>query len=1014
MNKKFLSVALFSALLATTTGTFTSCKDYNDDIKGLQEQIDKKGAAMETIANQLKALESALDAAKATADVAKDAAAKANEAEAKAQTAIAAAATAKAEAIEAAKAEIATLKTLLEEKIAGKVSQDVYDAAVAALGGKIDGIQKGLNTLKTGAVAKNTKDIADIFKLIGTSTALEQDLLTQIKALQAYQELSEGKFEEQGGKLEQLRADLEAAQGKIDKISKEIFTEGTGLKALIATLRQDFDALKERVGKDLPLIQEELTEIKSNITDINKKISDEIMPDLAMLHTLVTSRLTSITFAPNSWNTKGSAQGEVIRFTSLQYAAMPEDENADIPQAYKYSTANLATASYHFNPASFNLKNADYRYIDRQPSFTRALKASQLVAIEGEPVLNPVTGTVDFQLRRLNAWTNALNTGAVNKPNFDKLNVIALQATLKGEAIDKEETDAVVTSRYVPVDDVILDKVWVRIADKATLKEEGDKAHYALTFDECKDQKVRYKMAYNKPFDLKELVVTCFANDKREEFPVADYKLSYRFAVATSAYNISSALTQTNQQTSIKCNDAEKGIFQAKGFNKEAIGRTPILKVELVDEADRVVRRGFVKVQIVADKVDDIVVDNKYDDVVYSCEEDHHSYEISEDYMREKLYRVISDGKTVGISHEEFWNMYYLDAAACVVTKNDEANDEIEKPTLIDGLYFDGTATKKVKWDFSLGNVGIIGTEGADLEATLVVKNRINSSEYPERVLFKFKVKVVLPQFKLDKKENDLYWQKDGDKYVAFKVNVAVPKDVNSAAEGCVFKTSLWEAYSTYEFDIDDYGVCLEQEYEIIKTYNNGILTSEVMKGVKIESEENDDFISLDKKDTQVKEALNSPKGLQAVVAHKLKLESGDVITLNEFMVTFVRPVNLNMPKNVQVIDAKDDGDVVTLDANKLLKDWRGKFISFNGGNYNKFYGPITEVKLDVKGATTNLESTQLPSGVTLVQEGNTVKYKNVGSPVGYKYNITIPATVTYGWGTISSKLVITVNPAGK
>lgn len=1015
MNKKFLSVALFSALLATTTGTFTSCKDYNDDIKGLQEQIDKKGAAMETIANQLKALESALDAAKATADVAKDAAAKANEAEAKAQTAIAAAATAKAEAIEAAKAEIATLKTLLEEKIAGKVSQDVYDAAVAALGGKIDGIQKGLNTLKTGAVAKNTKDIADIFKLIGTSTALEQDLLTQIKALQAYQELSEGKFEEQGGKLEQLRADLEAAQGKIDKISKEIFTEGTGLKALIATLRQDFDALKERVGKDLPLIQEELTEIKSNITDINKKISDEIMPDLAMLHTLVTSRLTSITFAPNSWNTEGSAQGEVIRFTSLQYAAMPEDENADIPQAYKYSTANLATASYHFNPASFNLKNADYRYIDRQPSFTRALKASQLVAIEGEPVLNPVTGTVDFQLRRLNAWTNALNTGAVNKPNFDKLNVIALQATLKGEAIDKEETDAVVTSRYVPVDDVILDKVWVRIADKATLKEEGDKAHYALTFDECKDQEVRYKMAYNKPFDLKELVVTCFANDKREEFPVADYKLSYRFAVATSAYNISSALTQTNQQTSIKCNDAEKGIFQAKGFNKEAIGRTPILKVELVDEADRVVRRGFVKVEIVADKVDDIVVDNKYDDVVYSCEEDHHSYEISEDYMREKLYRVISDGKTVGISHEEFWNMYYLDAAACVVTKNGVANDEIEKPLLIDGLYFDGKATKKVKWNFSLGKVGIIGTEGADLEATLVVKNRINSSEYPERVLFKFKVKVVLPQFKLDKKENDLYWKKDGDKYVAFKVNVAVPENDKSEANRCVFKTSLWEAYSTYEFDIDDYGVCFEEEYEIIKTYNNGILTSKVMEGVKLLSEEDDDFISLDKNDTKVKEALNSPKGLQAVVAHKLKLESGDVITINEFMVTFVRPVNLNMPKNVQVKDAKDGGDVVRLSEDKLLTDWRGNSISFNiGGKYNAFYGPITKVNLDVNGATTSLESTQLPSGVTLVQEGNTVRYKNVGSPVGYKYNITIPATVTYGWGTISSKLVITVNPAGK
>ena len=33
MNKKFLSVVLFGALLASSAGTFTSCKDYDDDIK---------------------------------------------------------------------------------------------------------------------------------------------------------------------------------------------------------------------------------------------------------------------------------------------------------------------------------------------------------------------------------------------------------------------------------------------------------------------------------------------------------------------------------------------------------------------------------------------------------------------------------------------------------------------------------------------------------------------------------------------------------------------------------------------------------------------------------------------------------------------------------------------------------------------------------------------------------------------------------------------------------------------
>ena len=40
MNKKYLSVILFGALMLGTTGTFTSCKDYDDDINNLQEQVD--------------------------------------------------------------------------------------------------------------------------------------------------------------------------------------------------------------------------------------------------------------------------------------------------------------------------------------------------------------------------------------------------------------------------------------------------------------------------------------------------------------------------------------------------------------------------------------------------------------------------------------------------------------------------------------------------------------------------------------------------------------------------------------------------------------------------------------------------------------------------------------------------------------------------------------------------------------------------------------------------------------
>ena len=51
MNKKFLNVALFGTLIAVSTSTFTSCKDYDDDINGLTDRV----SAVENSLSQLKA-----------------------------------------------------------------------------------------------------------------------------------------------------------------------------------------------------------------------------------------------------------------------------------------------------------------------------------------------------------------------------------------------------------------------------------------------------------------------------------------------------------------------------------------------------------------------------------------------------------------------------------------------------------------------------------------------------------------------------------------------------------------------------------------------------------------------------------------------------------------------------------------------------------------------------------------------------------------------------------------------
>jgi hypothetical protein len=109
----------------TSTGTFVSCKDYDDDIDNLQEQINKL-ATKEDMTSQIATLQAALNtAAKDASDALTKATAAETAAKAAGDDAAAAKAAAeksvaeaKAAAIEAAKAEVATAQAALEKIVA--------------------------------------------------------------------------------------------------------------------------------------------------------------------------------------------------------------------------------------------------------------------------------------------------------------------------------------------------------------------------------------------------------------------------------------------------------------------------------------------------------------------------------------------------------------------------------------------------------------------------------------------------------------------------------------------------------------------------------------------------------------------------------------------------------------------------------------------------------------------------------------------------------------------------------
>lgn len=1056
MNKKYLSAILFGTLLAASTGTFTSCKDYDDDIKALQEQIDKNGTTVGTLQEQLTAqltaLQAALQTAQSTADAAKADAAKAQaaadaakaagdaaaaeaaQAKVLAEAAKKAAADAEAKALAKITEEVTAMKEYVDSSIAEinatKADKKDLEAAIVQfnediegviqlLGGRIDGVQAELSTLTgtvdglKGDVVTNANNIQTAQDAIKTLIAADENLQLQLDALKAYDKELKGMIDANKIEADEALAqaikkaedELKAAQEANQKLWDAQTEENSALRGLIGDNAKDIKDLQgdlvqtnkdlkdlgDRIDGELDKIKADMGKLGERITTLDTTLRTLISTEISNLHVLIVARLSSIAFAPD-YIVDGV---EAVKFSSLQYSAMNPDENALVPTKYNFSVGAPAIASYHFNPKSFNLANATYSYLDRTITIietgTRAA-GSNLVDIIGQPIKNTATGTVDFTLRRKHANI---------RPAEGKTNMIALQATMTGDLAQKD-ADPVITSPYVAVYDDLITPSDLFIADGKTLATGKDKAHFATTFDACAkipSQYITYDMAYDKVFNLKQLVATCYPKSgTHAAFPIEDYKLSYKFSVASSSYEIENGETVTDQQDWFLCNDENEGLYQAKGFNKELIGRTPIVKVELVDETGKVVRRAFVKLNIGVDKYEDLSV-GITENLVFDCAETEAKFEISEQYIRDNVYRVITDGKEAGMSHEEFWNMYGDGETYTTAVTKGGKSFTMSQPRIAAGATSAGIATKKIVWSFTHGELKAIGNH-ATFVASVTVKNKLVSSEFPAYVTFNITVDVTLPTWTWAGTKNSTFWEND-----MYVVHTQEPGSDQALANKCIFNTPLTQAYVAGSEKVTGLPECTEDYYEVIATVNNGVSVEKGKPGFISGVYANGLDIELAKNNAAVEKALNSSLGLQALVAHKYQLESGDIVTVNTFMVNFIRPVNLNMREGLSVTDGKDGGDIVSFQWDNLLTDWRG-FPIVNGAwervtNIRSFWqincAPEYKVIPAYQEVVTPAQVTPEYGTVEFTTEGSITMYKATAT---YRYTRFMSRDITHEFST--------------
>lgn len=989
MNKFFRLVSMFA--IAGVTFAYTSCTDYSEDINKVDNRVDNVEGRLTTVEGQVKNLETTttqLKDAQAKTDAAvktlettlKELQTKHDkdveriegitDALRKDVTTL----QEKAAAVEALIPTLATKKDL--EEVSNKTAEAIAEInkTIGALQGNLETAQKAIAALE-GRVSTLEGDVAGLKTAVEKAQKAADDAQTAAdkaqsdatialgnieslkKALGKYAE--EGALESKIALLEKMDSTLQADKFDTEKFgtffAKELkdvigaYAEKGALQAKLDALDGKDEDLQDQINKLDAKVEQYNTALNDRITKLDEKVEQyntALNARIDAVLGIIADRLSSIALVPQYYYDGVPA----ILFETIAYNPLADDneneeaaapssigkQNSWLVNQFENYTSAESVAQFRLNPRTVGVDCADFSLVGDKADyvFTRATAPDAPVSIVGTPSYDPKTGYATFKVKK----NENINTDENEDKNLD---IVALKAVLKKGLTDAEkEADAKpeVYSEFVHVNEIAYTADQLAISDKAKLADKKADHEYAKTFTEATKNAYVYKMPYDAPFDLKALVATCInskiytsgleATLDHEALDLEKYDLHYEFSVAQSKYPVTSAGTVTDQQTVIKCVDRIGGIFKvmdANGveFNQEAIGRTPIVRVDL-KHGEYIVTRAFIKLVISVKKAsDNISIMDNQKEVVVKCPDTKVTMKYNVEDLRKRLYRVLD------ISHVDFWNLYEVEKA--YVTKDGKDFATIPAPTLVAGTADDGKATKEVYWEFTHGQVGKIG-QGAKVEGYLVLKNKLDLySKYPTTVKFKFTADFRLPikgqDFKVTAKIKNIFWETSGDNSV-LQANVKVPASETDVAANCYFMTPIaeqpWEELSVTGLPCDE-----KPMFRIAKVYKDGKVSNAPVAGIYLTTPitTGELSITLDKGNADIKKALNSEQGLQAVIEwYAVYKSGGDEQVLHTFQVNFKRPVNLNF-LDVHVKDAKTGGDEITYGFAGLLTDWRGETI---------------------------------------------------------------------------------------
>lgn len=318
---------------------------------------------------------------------------------------------------------------------------------------------------------------------------------------------------------------------------------------------------------------------------------------------LMSAKLEGLVFIPEFYYQGIEAMGAdayVYNKLALKYGigslSANADENKDYADDQYTSGAEVAVtpklvAQYHLNPSNVSadqLKKENMSFIIEDKAYTKAGNAPKATIVDAKVSKGVLTVTA------------TLNDGMVKSIDEGEVTVMALQVGTRGE-----NADTLITSDYAAVKS----DNYKGFALADATKELAEDAHLYTTAKDAIDNDPQFELVWNADsINVAELICTHVNTDACEVLKNVESK-GFEYVYELLGYveginNTSQSAHAAMSGSWLRAQITKDGKQQAWGAeqSKATIGRMPVVRVSLIESANRnVVAVGYVKFEIVAE-----------------------------------------------------------------------------------------------------------------------------------------------------------------------------------------------------------------------------------------------------------------------------------------------------------------------------------------------------------------------------------------------------------------------------